>query len=404
MDRMVDTARAHGAVVFATLAYTPSWATTGPERSGVPLSPELYGNFVRAAVERYRDRVKHWGLWNEPEQAHFWAGTAAELVDFVLRPGFEAVRAADPQALVLGPDSGSDEWMGDIFAAGGGALLDVITVHVYACCDDTDDVDKVLWRLDCTGGLPWDTCRRRVIEAHGLGAKPVWLTEVGWKTLTPDWETRQAAFYVELLDAMLARPWWTKTIFYELFDTSPCDPAVDNCWGIVRYDGSRKPAFDALRDYITAHQPRAVPGMDMEAAAGEAVTFDGSGSYDPDGWIASYRWDFSRADGVFAEAEGAAVSHTFPAEGDYVVSLVVRDNHGLEDAGTLTVRIRGEALPDEAPEAPADEPLESPVEDSAEADAAADPSDTTPDVYVVEALDGGPEAGEGGGCGCTLVG
>jgi hypothetical protein len=56
---MVDTARAHGLLVFATLAYTPQWATSGSVRNGVPSSPELYGNFVRAVVERYSDRVKH---------------------------------------------------------------------------------------------------------------------------------------------------------------------------------------------------------------------------------------------------------------------------------------------------------------------------------------------------------
>ncbi|MBI5528685.1 MAG: endo-1,4-beta-xylanase [Deltaproteobacteria bacterium] len=68
MDKMVDTARAHGHLVFATLAYTPQWATDGAVRTGVPRSPDLYRHFVKATVERYRDRVKHWGMWNEPEQ------------------------------------------------------------------------------------------------------------------------------------------------------------------------------------------------------------------------------------------------------------------------------------------------------------------------------------------------
>ena len=111
-DRMIDTARAHGLLVYATLAYTPQWATAGPVRMGVPLSADYYRDFVTAAVTRYQDRVKHWGMWNEPEQqGRFWVGTAQEYVDYVLRPGAEAVHAADPAALVLGPDSGDDAWL-----------------------------------------------------------------------------------------------------------------------------------------------------------------------------------------------------------------------------------------------------------------------------------------------------
>jgi hypothetical protein len=342
MDRMVDTARAHGALVFATLAYTPGWATDGGERLGVPYTVDHYRRFVAATVERYRDRVKHWGLWNEPEQGgRFWSGTPEQFVDFILRPGFEAVRATDPEGLVLGPDSGSPEWLDRILLAGGGAYIDVFTLHVYACCDDTDNVAKVLWRLDGTGGLPWDESLRRVIERNGLGEKPVWVTEVGWKTLTPDWEGRQADYEVGLLDAMLARPWWTKTIFYELYDATPCDPAADNCWGIVRTDWSRKPAFVALRDWLPAHVPQAEAGPDVSVRPGVELVLDGTASADPDGTLVLHRWDFDRSDGVYAEAEGAVVTRVYDRPGTYVATLVVTDDHGLEDADTVTVDVGG---------------------------------------------------------------
>ena len=51
--------------------------------------------------------------------------------------------------------------------------------------------------------------------------------------------------------------------------------------------------------------------------------FDGSGSSDPDGSIASYVWTF----GV-GSASGVTPSHTFSAAGTYLVSLVVTDNEG----------------------------------------------------------------------------
>jgi uncharacterized protein (TIGR03382 family) len=346
LDSLVNTSRANGYLICATLAYTPGWAAGGHVRSGVPDQADYYKTFVSAVVTRYKDQVKHWGIWNEPEQGGglkgTWEGTAKQFVDLVMKPGFDAIRAADPQARVLGPDSGSYDWLKDFFSQGGGAYLDIITLHVYACCDSTDNVDKVLWRLDCTGSLlPWlDTCLMNAIPGGTKTTKPVWLTETGWKTLAPPWEQNQAKYYPELLDAMLARSsWWKKTIFYELYDAVPCGSTSDDCWGITRPDWSQKPAFAALKSYIVAHQPRAEAGPPIAGTPGLPVTFNGSGSKDPDGSIVSYRWDFNRADGVIEEAQGMIVTHVYPAAGTYEATLVVTDNHGLEDADTVTVTV-----------------------------------------------------------------
>lgn len=343
MDRLVDTARARGYLIYGNLSYTPQWATDGTQITGVPRSPRHFRDFAAAAVGRFKDRVRHWGIWNEPESPdRFWAGTPQQFVDYIVKPGSEAIRAADPPALVLGPDSGDDDWLDSFFKAGGGQYLDVITVHVYACCDDTDNVAKVLKRVDCTGAWPWDQCRKRTIDDNGLSNKPVWLTEVGWKTQTADWEQKQAAYYAQLLDEMRKRSsWWKKTIFYELYDADACDPGKDNCWGIIRPDWSRKPAFDALKNYVVAHQPRSEAGQDLVVSAGVPAAFDGSGSRDPDGQIVKYRWDFDRADGVVEEAQGVKVSHAYPAPGEFVATLVVTDNDGIEDADTVKVSVSG---------------------------------------------------------------
>jgi PKD repeat protein len=52
------------------------------------------------------------------------------------------------------------------------------------------------------------------------------------------------------------------------------------------------------------------------------VQFDGTSSYDPDGQITAYKWDFG--DGT--TATGSRVSHTYSGAGFYAVSLTVKDN------------------------------------------------------------------------------
>jgi PKD repeat protein len=64
----------------------------------------------------------------------------------------------------------------------------------------------------------------------------------------------------------------------------------------------------------------------------EIVTFNASGSYDPDGYIVSYSWDFG--DGNIAT--GVTVSHSYPAIGTYTVTLTVTDDDGATDSVTAT--------------------------------------------------------------------
>jgi len=70
-------------------------------------------------------------------------------------------------------------------------------------------------------------------------------------------------------------------------------------------------------------------------AVGEAVRFDASSSFDPDGAIASYSWAF----GDGASALGAAVSHVYAANMTYTVRLTVTDNSGATDTATRSVAV-----------------------------------------------------------------
>ncbi|MCD5415923.1 PKD domain-containing protein, partial [Candidatus Bipolaricaulota bacterium] len=68
---------------------------------------------------------------------------------------------------------------------------------------------------------------------------------------------------------------------------------------------------------------------------GQAVTFDGSGSTDPDGWIVSYRWDF----GDGASAAGVRASRIYAAAGTYHVRLTVTDNQGATHTAIRTLSV-----------------------------------------------------------------
>ncbi|NIO44015.1 MAG: PKD domain-containing protein [Candidatus Aenigmarchaeota archaeon] len=82
--------------------------------------------------------------------------------------------------------------------------------------------------------------------------------------------------------------------------------------------------------------PVANAGSDQTILLGETVIFDGSGSYDLDGTIVSYEWDFGDH---FVPTIGTGINptHTYSHSDLYVVTLTVIDNEGEEDSDTMIV-------------------------------------------------------------------
>ena len=76
----------------------------------------------------------------------------------------------------------------------------------------------------------------------------------------------------------------------------------------------------------------------------ETVTFNATDSYDPDGVIVNYSWDFG--DGY--TGSGMIVTHAFETEGDYLVTLTVTDNDGENGTRTHTVHVTAVLAPDVA--------------------------------------------------------
>lgn len=80
-----------------------------------------------------------------------------------------------------------------------------------------------------------------------------------------------------------------------------------------------------------------------EARPGQALTFDGSGSTDPDGRVVAWRW---AVDGEPAGASPRLV-HAFEDPGTHLVRLTVEDDRGGTAEASVDVRVR----PDEPPRA-----------------------------------------------------
>jgi hypothetical protein len=236
IDGWRDEARRTHRAIFGSLAYAPSWANGGNPYYYPPLNYQDWYDFVYAVVSRYRNDVYLWGVWNEPNLEVFLKGADLKVYRSLVITARAAILAANPAAVVLGPEVSHhalyNGWFGGAMTDFGD-LFDIVTVHWYP---DGPALEYAM-----------DQLVRPLAQA-----KPVWLSEVGLTSCASLFgELGQALLYQRVLSAFQARrDWWTGLLFFDLHD----DPAPVSCGlGITRPDWSNRPAFLLYQAFIAAH-------------------------------------------------------------------------------------------------------------------------------------------------------
>ncbi|MAW93247.1 MAG: hypothetical protein CMA32_02000 [Euryarchaeota archaeon] len=97
-----------------------------------------------------------------------------------------------------------------------------------------------------------------------------------------------------------------------------------------------------ILDISFLSKPHAIADADEAVIAeGTELQFYGDESWDEDGNIVNYTWNFG--DGKFAYTENP--THSFNENGSYDVILTVRDNNGLEDSVILNIFVNKRPIP-----------------------------------------------------------
>jgi outer membrane protein assembly factor BamB len=92
--------------------------------------------------------------------------------------------------------------------------------------------------------------------------------------------------------------------------------------------------------------PIAKAGPDQAKKEGDTVQFNSPASYDPDGTIEIYEWDFDASDGLWWEtgvvpdATGLTPTHSYGDDGIYVATLRVTDNDNLSSTDTCNITVQ----------------------------------------------------------------
>jgi hypothetical protein len=266
-DVAVDQARSHGINVLATLDYTPSWARTNQTSDHYPPDdPDTFASFAKAAVQRYKDRVHDWEIWNEPNYSLFWLPRPdVAAYTTLLRKAYAAIKSVDPTATVM---------VGGLTVSGGSNLAPTFLQNIYDDNGGTSNglFDAVAWHPYCrtrnptSPTAPWcawyqmngaNSSGRSIMVAHGDAAKQIWPTEYGVCTGgIGHLATSEATQAVDLRDAYDAAghlSYLGPMFWYDLQDsTSDQMQSSDNFCGLTTVDGTQKVAWNTYRR-LAAH-------------------------------------------------------------------------------------------------------------------------------------------------------
>ena len=280
-DTIVDLAEQYGVRIIARLSAPPDWAQS-PEVSGdfaPPADLQDFVDYAAAVAGRYRGRITHYQVWNEPNLYPEWGDqtVSAEAYTEMLCRTHDALKAIDPEIVVitgaLGPTidlSGRNAYdllyLQRMYQAGAGACFDVLSVQGYGLWSGPTDQ-----RLrQTTINYPRHLWIRDMMIANGDAHKPIWISEAGWNPVPndpsiADWEQYgrvtmdEAAAWAPLAYARAIEEWpWIGVINYWFFKRAD-DSERGASWyyfRMVEPDFTLTPVYESLKAYITGTQPK----------------------------------------------------------------------------------------------------------------------------------------------------
>jgi hypothetical protein len=272
-DQIVDLADQYGLEVIARLSNPPAWSRNQGNDAG-PFAPpddlDDYGDYVETVVRRYRDRIRTYQIWNEPNIYPEWGEqpVSPEAYTELLKVGYTRVKEVCPECVVmsgalaqtipLGPRDLNDFiFLQRMYDAGAGDYFDVLAMQGYGLWSGPTDRRMRPRVLNFSRPL----YLREIMVQNGDADKPIWITEMNWNApppnlpdksfgfVTPEQQARYAVLAYER--AQQEWPWVgvVNTWFFKRATDTEQDQAM-YYFRLVEPNFTPMPVYDALKAYM----------------------------------------------------------------------------------------------------------------------------------------------------------
>lgn len=273
-DRIVSEANKRNLKILGILDYTPAWARPADCTWAIqcrPADPNQFATFAAAVSTRYASKGLHtWEIWNEPNIGFWQPRSDPAQYTALLKATSTAIRQQDDSSYILlaglAPSYSSAstkspmDFLRGVYSNGGQGFFDGVAMHPYT------------FPYKPTSSLPnpWkemyssNPSLHSIMTQNGDGAKKIWITEFGAPTGGPGPvayldnpqynlnpyvvdEKLQQAILADALQQYKNADWAGGFFYYSYIDSGTATSTNENFYGLVRYDGSLKPAYETFK-------------------------------------------------------------------------------------------------------------------------------------------------------------
>lgn len=264
-DRVLTAIVSHGMCPLGIIGYTPAWARVAAaagDSHSRPADPAVYAAFVSTVVQRYRDHMNLWEVWNEPNIVGFFKPAPdVTAYSLMLQAAYQTIKSLQPDSTVLsgglapatnnGTNIDPTTFLSEMYRLGANAYFDDFNLHPYTYPALPNDPSTSSWN---TAMKLWPM--RDIMVGGGDSEKQIWLTEFGAPTGTAAnavSEQTQSDTVGIIMDAVLGNSWIGPAFVYSVRDagTDPADPEQN--FGLLRRDFSPKLAYGKVLDFTSGH-------------------------------------------------------------------------------------------------------------------------------------------------------
>lgn len=271
-DAVVTECVNRGIKIVGNITYSGSWnreAGGTQNYSRAPADTTKWATAARAIVNRYKDRVHVWEVWNEPNNEPFLTTSGslpAKYVD-ILKKTYPQLKAEDPNCLVLtggmanvGHDGVTNydipQWVDALYANGVAGYFDALNLHPYNWSNDPHvaGVNLQLWN-----GMTKPIAIYSLMCQNGDGNKRIWATESG--TATGTWvdavtEAEQARRIDVDSDRWFRYPFGGPWLIHMHRETGTDTTNREAMMGVRKFNRTAKAAIATIQTLVTQTRKR----------------------------------------------------------------------------------------------------------------------------------------------------
>lgn len=132
-DNIVDLLSKNNIHILGLLHYSTDWASSCGRWNCPPQDFQLFVDYAVRVATRYKDKIKYWEIWNEPDSSTYWEPQdGLKSYCTLLKNVYVALKKVDPDCKILnGGIANGLASVNHLYDNGAKGYFDILNIHIF---------------------------------------------------------------------------------------------------------------------------------------------------------------------------------------------------------------------------------------------------------------------------------